>query len=1074
MNPNSSGGGGKTAPPATSTASAGPRLGPSWRSTTQGGRGFQPPSASTTTQETSSGKPTSDSNRNSFSILDTDDDARSFSATTTTKLNEASTSSSSSPKRNFSSRSEGLRSAGIGGGAFGNRSSSSGTASSSKGGGRSLADLASRLPSSSGTAVGRTGSVNRRSGSGDDTYGMTTVGRIVSLSSSSGREYVEDKHVVRYTREKLLSMRPRTDPSATRPERLKVLDGTPLLSTEPLDPVCWDIFDAEEIWNQSRERRTTKSQSSGIPVRRDLDQHERRGSSRVVEEDRWQRGVALPPPGEGSRRDSSNERYDSNNPDDLWDDPLSPTEAAADFSAFGGSLEDEPMKSSGNVFDLAMMAEATKKFDEEVKGTSGSVGEGLMESRDHAVNPKRPLASVGTTIRSGSGNDVNVFEDFDVPDAVSTDDDAIRPGTVDQTASSRLMQMIGVSTSEDRGVVESDVVIQPQPEATDSNVFGVFGAPSIVPSNPWGLPMPSATGAGGGFDLSLKLREVTQPESQNVELEMRRKQLEEEKRRAALLAQQQAEQQVKQSVVQNQQPQVRHQQPEYSQVELVLAERISTILENCWGRADLMTILQTLHNDDSRVIPLLGSVDALRALIVRHPLRFALTKDPTFGSEMAALVMNNLQWQQHRAAEELQRRQQEEHQKMLAVKEAEARAKAEAPARVSEPVIIMDAPWFYADPQGNIQGPFKAIEMRQWLEAGYFKGDLPISQNRNGGFRALSSLFPDLSVAFKPTGPSKEERARIAEIEAARAASEARARAEVEAREAADRMARANAAREAEAAKVKESANTTNQSAKLKMLLGLGHGNSNEVVGINNAQDSERVETTTQNKASKSKAKKVAANKVDATPSAPATVQTPAWGGAGAPNTQAKGKSMSEIQKEEAAQLSKQKKSSAQTGGGWAGVAASGGTTAWSGATVKAPNVPTSLGNPMSNAQQGRSKQQMSSSSSYSNANDSRLSTQMTLEEFGANDKMTPELESWCKQQMKKLNGSDDLTLVAFCMTLNDSVEIKQYLTAYLGSTPQVNNFASEFINRKHGNKQQDQWETTTSNKKGRKKKASK
>lgn len=421
--------------------------------------------------------------------------------------------------------------------------------------------------------------------------------------------------------------------------------------------------------------------------------------------------MALPPPGEGSRRHAgSHEQFESNNPDDLWDDPLSPTEADADFSAFGGSLEDEPKKSSGNVFDLAMMAEAAKKFDDEVRGTSASGSVGVMESHDHAVNPKRPLASVGTTIRSGSGNDVNVFEDFDVPDAVSTDDDAIRPGTAAQTASSRLMQMIGVSASEDK-VLESDNVIQPQPESTSdsSNVFGVFGAPSIVPSNPWGAPMTSVGGVGGGLDLSLKLREVSQqPETQNDELEVRRrKQLEEEeKRRAALLAQQQAEQQAaKQTVVPNQQQAQARQQPEYSQVELILAERISTVLENCWGRADLMTILQTLHNDDSRVVPLLGSVDALRALIVRHPLRFALTKDPTFGSEMAALVMNNVQWQQKKAADELQRRQQEEHQKILAAKEAEARAKAEAQAqaRLSEPVVITDAPWFYADPQGNIQ-----------------------------------------------------------------------------------------------------------------------------------------------------------------------------------------------------------------------------------------------------------------------------------------------------------------------------------------------------------------------------------
>lgn len=52
--------------------------------------------------------------------------------------------------------------------------------------------------------------------------------------------------------------------------------------------------------------------------------------------------------------------------------------------------------------------------------------------------------------------------------------------------------------------------------------------------------------------------------------------------------------------------------------------------------------------------------------------------------------------------------------------------------------------------------------MRQWLEAGYFKGDdLPMSQNPEGSFRPLSSLFPDLTIAFKPVSPSEVEQARI-------------------------------------------------------------------------------------------------------------------------------------------------------------------------------------------------------------------------------------------------------------------------------------------------------------------------
>lgn len=38
--------------------------------------------------------------------------------------------------------------------------------------------------------------------------------------------------------------------------------------------------------------------------------------------------------------------------------------------------------------------------------------------------------------------------------------------------------------------------------------------------------------------------------------------------------------------------------------------------------------------------------------------------------------------------------------------------------------------WFYLDPQQNIQGPFKGKEMKEWLDAGYFKLDLPIAFGR--------------------------------------------------------------------------------------------------------------------------------------------------------------------------------------------------------------------------------------------------------------------------------------------------------------------------------------------------------
>jgi hypothetical protein len=477
--------------------------------------------------------------------------------------------------------------------------------------------------------------------------------------------------------------------------------------------VCWDNFDADEIWNQSRERRTAKAPSTGMPgipgmpgmpaipaisVRRELEPADHRSSSRGRDDaNRWQRGVALPPAGEGSRRERGGRYDESDDPDDLWDDPMSATEAAADFSAFGGSLDEAPKSIDENTFDLTMMAEAAKNFDDDVLGTSKNGSIDVADSYDHAVNPKRPLAGVGTTIRSGSGDDVNVFEDFAHPD-VSANKEAIKSGGESKSASSRLMEMIGVSTGE--GKVAENPAAEANSNSTESNIFSAFGA-SVVPSNPWGAPMPSSDPqpSVGGLDLAAKLRET----DQNAELKLSRKRDEEEKRRAVMIAQQQhSEQQARQAAMQNQQ-QKPQQQPEYSQVELILCERISTILENTWGRSDLMTVLQTLHSDDSRVVPLLGTVDALRALIVRHPGRFGLTKDPTFGAEMAVLVTNNAQWQQQNASEDLQRRQQEEHQQMMAAKEAEAIAEAQAKARASEPIVITDAPWYYADPQGNVQ-----------------------------------------------------------------------------------------------------------------------------------------------------------------------------------------------------------------------------------------------------------------------------------------------------------------------------------------------------------------------------------
>lgn len=54
---------------------------------------------------------------------------------------------------------------------------------------------------------------------------------------------------------------------------------------------------------------------------------------------------------------------------------------------------------------------------------------------------------------------------------------------------------------------------------------------------------------------------------------------------------------------------------------------------------------------------------------------------------------------------------------------------------------------------------------------------------------------------------------------------------------------------------------------------------------------------------------------------------------------------------------------------------------------------------------------------------------------------MSQEMAEWCSSSIKRINGSDDITLLQFCMSLESGVEIREYLAAYLGSTPQVKSF---------------------------------
>ena len=475
-----------------------------------------------------------------------------------------------------------------------------------------------------------------------------------------------------------------------------------------MSSVCWDTFDSDAIWAQVPSRRPS------APIKPGEVPGERRRSYNSTGGGRWQRGQALPP-SEERRKDK-----DASNPDDLWDDPIGgATGAAMDFSAFG----DEGGGGGGgggDAFDFDKMAEASRKLEEELHGPddiddSGGDNNDPNGALELKVDAKRPLATVGTQIRSGSGDNVNVFEDFDDPAANGTEDEIEQPalepastGGEDPSASSRLMAMIGVKKEGEPG----------GPGWNGSAPADDAGLLAGLSLNPWGdpiisggsgaAPAPQQQNVGLGLDLASRLESFAaqQKEAEQKEGLRRRQEQEEAQRRA--MAQQQAQQdraRQHQSQQQGMQQQQQQQPSPQSQVEAVLMERISTILENSWGRSDLGSILSTLHSEDSRVIPLLGSVELLRDLIAHNPRRVALRQDPAFGAEMAVLQMTNAQWSQHEAQVRAQQEQEDRRRReeQIRMENIQRQRSMSSDGGGGPPRINPDAPWFYSDPQGNIQ-----------------------------------------------------------------------------------------------------------------------------------------------------------------------------------------------------------------------------------------------------------------------------------------------------------------------------------------------------------------------------------
>ncbi|GLE06273.1 hypothetical protein PINS_up015520 [Pythium insidiosum] len=79
----------------------------------------------------------------------------------------------------------------------------------------------------------------------------------------------------------------------------------------------------------------------------------------------------------------------------------------------------------------------------------------------------------------------------------------------------------------------------------------------------------------------------------------------------------------------------------------------------------------------------------------------------------------------------------------------------DAPFGLKPVVVEVQDEWYYLDPQGMQQGPFKTAEMREWFEAGYFKPHLPIRFGREGTFTALANHFLQGQMPFAaPPQPS--------------------------------------------------------------------------------------------------------------------------------------------------------------------------------------------------------------------------------------------------------------------------------------------------------------------------------
>ncbi|KDD72053.1 hypothetical protein H632_c3941p0 [Helicosporidium sp. ATCC 50920] len=63
--------------------------------------------------------------------------------------------------------------------------------------------------------------------------------------------------------------------------------------------------------------------------------------------------------------------------------------------------------------------------------------------------------------------------------------------------------------------------------------------------------------------------------------------------------------------------------------------------------------------------------------------------------------------------------------------------------------------------------------------------------------------------------------------------------------------------------------------------------------------------------------------------------------------------------------------------------------------------------------------------------------------------RLTGPFRAWCEGQLSLLGGRADISLCEFLLTVGSNSEVAEYITAYLGASPAVSRFSTEFMSRR-------------------------